>query len=314
MNSVVVGIGASLPTKCLKNSELPPELDTSDEWIVQRTGISCRYIAETETTASLATEAASNALNHAKISPDEVDLLIVATATGNYTFPATATLVQKDLMTRGAAFDLNAVCSGFIFALDVADSFIKSGKSNCALVIGSETFSKILDWTDRSTCVLFGDGAGAVVLKSSDDAGRGIISCKIHSDGAYVDHLMTTGGVSTTQNSGFVKMNGREVFKFAVEKFHESLFELLTENNMTVADVDLLVPHQANLRIIKKLAELSGIDEGKVLVSLDKHANTSAASIPLALNEVKNTVFSAKNVVLLSMGAGFTWGSALIRF
>jgi 3-oxoacyl-[acyl-carrier-protein] synthase-3 len=298
----------------MRNSDLPGDLDTSDEWILQRTGIAQRHIADGETTSLLATRAARNALIHAKISPQDVDLVLVATSTGDYTLPATATLVQRNLGLRGAAFDVNAVCSGFIFALDVADSFIKSGKFRCALVIGAETFSRIVDWSDRSTCVLFGDGAGAVVLRAIDDDERGVIFCKIHSDGNYAHQLITDGGVSTTKDAGLLKMSGREVFKFAVEKFHESLMELLAENQMTVADVDLLVPHQANVRIIKKLVELSGVDERKVLVTLDKHANTSAASIPLALNEVKNTVFSAKNVVLLSMGAGFTWGSALIRF
>ncbi|MDR1375235.1 MAG: ketoacyl-ACP synthase III [Holosporaceae bacterium] len=317
MNSaIIVGIGAALPSKCVKNSELPRELNTSDEWIFQRTGIKQRYLAtEMETTASLATEAAKNALLHAQISAQEVDLIIVATATGDYIFPATATLVQRDLkITQGAAFDVGAVCSGFIFALDVADSFIKSGKSQCALVIGAETFSRILDWSDRSTCVLFGDGAGAVVLKSWADQNYGIRSCKIYSDGKFADHLMTSGGVSTNREVGFVKMQGREVFRYAVEKFQESLEELLKDNSLKIEDIDLLVPHQANSRIINKLIEISGIDEKKVLITVEKHANTSAASIPLALNEVKDDIFLMKNVVLLSMGAGFTWGSALINF
>lgn len=316
MNSEIVGIGAALPSKCVKNSELPKELNTSDEWIFQRTGIRQRYLAtETETTASLATEAARNALLHAQISNNDVDLIVVATATGDYTFPATATLVQRNLqITRGAAFDVGAVCSGFIFALDVADSFIKSGKSQCALVIGAETFSRILDWSDRSTCVLFGDGAGAVILKAGSDERRGIQSCKIYSDGRFTDYLITSGGISTNRNVGFVKMHGREVFKYAVEKFHESLNEVLRDNDLKIEDVDLLVPHQANSRIINKLIEISGIDVKKVLITVEKHANTSAASIPLAMNEVREDVFSKKNVVLLSMGAGFTWGSALVKF
>jgi 3-oxoacyl-[acyl-carrier-protein] synthase-3 len=316
INSEIVGIGAALPSKCIKNSELPQELNTSDEWIFQRTGIKQRYLAtEMETTASLATEAAKNALLHAKMSPHDVDLIVLATATGDYTFPATATLVQRGLqMTHGAAFDVSAVCSGFIFALDVADSFIKSGKSQCALVIGAETFSRILDWSDRSTCVLFGDGAGAVVLKSQSNEQRGIQSCKIYSDGRFTDHLLTSGGISTNRSVGFVKMHGQEVFKCAVEKFHESLNELLKDNNLKIEDIDLLVPHQANSRIINKLIEICGIDEKKVLITVEKHANTSAASIPLALNEIRDDVFSKKNVVLLSMGAGFTWGAALVKF
>jgi 3-oxoacyl-[acyl-carrier-protein] synthase-3 len=315
MNSVPIGLGISLPKKCIKNSELPKELNTSAEWISQRTGIHQRYVVSgEETTASLATEAARNALNHAKISPNDIDLIVLGTVTGDYTFPSTATIVQKNLgITHGVAFDVNAACSGFIYALDIANSYIKLKKSKCALVIGADTFSKILDWSDRSSCVLFGDGAGAVVLQAQENTDRGLKYCNIYSDGSYADYLITSGGVSTTQNAGFVKMHGQEVFKFAIEKFNESLSQLLEDNNMTVNDVDLLVPHQANSRIIKKLVEISGIEEKKVLINIDKYANTSAASIPLALNEVKDSIFSKGNVVLLSMGAGFTWGSALIR-
>ncbi len=313
MNSVIAGIGASLPKKCVTNFELPAELDTSDEWISTRTGIKQRYIAEDETTASMATEAATRALEQAKISADQVDLIIVGTVTGDYTFPSTATLVQKNLGTKGVAFDVSAACSGFVYALSIADSFIKTGKSKCALVIGAEVFSKIVDWKDRSSCVLFGDGAGAIVLRAEENTDCGVKYCKISSDGAYADYLITSGGVATTQTSGFVTMQGREVFKFAVEKFYESVNELLRENNMTLDDVDLIVPHQANSRIIRKLTEMLGIDESKVLVTIDKHANTCAASIPLALNEVRDTIFKKKNIVLISMGAGFTWGSALIK-
>jgi 3-oxoacyl-[acyl-carrier-protein] synthase-3 len=314
MNSVPIGLGIALPQKCVANSELPKELDTTDEWIVSRTGIRSRHIAEEETTASLAVEAARAALDQAKISPEEVDLIIVGTVTGDYTFPSTAAIVQRDLkVSGGVAFDVSAACSGFVFALDVADSYIKLGKAKCAVVIGAETFSKIVDWSDRSSCVLFGDGAGALVLQAQENTDRGIKYCKIYSDGNYAESLITTGGVSTTQNAGFVKMNGREVFKFAVEKFAESFDELLRDNGMSVGDIDLLVPHQANSRIIKKLIEISGIDEKKVLINIDKYANTSAASIPLALSEAKDAPFSGGNVALLSMGAGFTWGSALIR-
>ena len=313
MNSVLVGIGAALPKKCVTNFDLPADLDTSDEWISTRTGIKQRYIAEEETTASLATEAAHQALEQAKILPEEVDLIIVGTVTGDYTFPSTATIVQKNLRAKGVAFDVSAACSGFVYALSIADSFIKTGKAKCALIIGAETFSRIVDWKDRSSCVLFGDGAGAAVLRAEENTDCGVKYCKISSDGAYADHLITSGGVSTTQTAGFVTMQGREVFKFAVEKFYESVNELLRENNMTIDDVDLIVPHQANFRIIKKLAEMLQIDESKVLVTIDKHANTSAASIPLALSEVKDTIFKKKNIVLISMGAGFTWGSALIK-
>jgi 3-oxoacyl-[acyl-carrier-protein] synthase-3 len=314
MNSVPIGLGIAAPKKCIANAELPRELDTSDEWIASRTGIRQRYIAEEETTASLATEAVLNALDCAKISPKDVDLLVLGTVTGDYTFPSTATIVQRNIgMTGGVAFDVSAACSGFVFALDIADSYIKLGKAKCAVVVGAETFSRIVDWSDRSACVLFGDGAGALVLQAQENTNRGVKYCKIRSDGNYADYLITTGGVSTTKNSGFVKMSGREVFKFAVEKFKESLDELLKDNEITIDDVDLLVPHQANLRIIKKLMEVSGIDEKKVLINIDKYANTSAASIPLALNEAKDSIFSRGNIVLLSMGAGFTWGSCLIK-
>ncbi|MDR1236471.1 MAG: beta-ketoacyl-ACP synthase 3, partial [Holosporaceae bacterium] len=205
MNAVPVGFGVALPKKCVKNSDLPKDLDTSDEWIVSRTGIGQRYVAEEETTASLASEAALNALKHAKIAPEEVDLIIVGTVTGDYTFPSTAAIVQKNLgISGGAAFDVNAACSGFVFALDTANLYIKSGRAKCALVIGADTFSRIVDWSDRSSCILFGDGAGAVVLQARENTDRGIKSCRIYSDGSYADSLITSGGVSTTRNAGFV--------------------------------------------------------------------------------------------------------------
>ena len=315
MNSVIIGLGASLPKKCVTNFDLPASLDTSDEWISRRTGIKQRYIAgEDETTASLAVAAALEAIAYAKISASDVDLIIVGTVTGDYTFPSVATIVQRELgITSGAAFDVNAACSGFIYALDIADMYIKSGRSKCAIVIGAETFSRILDWNDRSSCVLFGDGAGAVILRARN-TDIGVQYCRIYSDGRYVDKLKTSGGVSTTKSNGVVEMYGSEVFKFAIEKFKESLQTLLHDNNMTIADVDLLIPHQANSRIIEKLIECSGIDPNKVVVTIGEQANTSAATIPLAMNAVKNDVFTKRNVVLLSMGAGFTWGSALIRF
>ena len=315
MNSVICGIGAALPEKIVLNTDFPESLRTSDEWIRQRTGIEQRHIvSEGETTASLATEAAKKALEHAKISPNDVDLIIVATVTGDFTFPSVASLVQGNLgIKKGVAFDVSAACSGFVYALDLADSQIKCGKAKCAVVIGAETFSKIVDWNDRSTCVLFGDGAGAVVLQAQETQ-LGIQVTKIYSDGSYADLLKTNGGVSTTSKSGYISMQGREVFKFAIEKFSESFDEILKISNLTVDDVDLIIPHQANYRIIEKLIEHAGISPEKVLVTVSKHANTSAASIPLAMNEVRDTIFSKKNVVLLSMGAGFTWGSALIKF
>ena len=315
MNSIICGIGAALPKKVISNIDFPDSLQTSDEWIRQRTGITQRYVAsEGETTSSLATEAADRALKHAGISADDVDLIIVATVSGDYTFPSTACIVQKNLeIKKGFAFDISAACSGFVYALDLADSYIKLGKAKCAIVIGAETFSKIVDWNDRSTCVLFGDGAGAVVLKG-EESELGIQVCKIYSDGSFAEFLQTSGGVSTTSSAGHILMRGKEVFKFAIEKFAESFNEILKISSLSVNDIDLVVPHQANYRIIEKFIEISNISANKVLVTMDKHANTSAASIPLALNEVRDTVFSKKNVVLLSMGAGFTWGSALIKF
>lgn len=316
MNSKIIGIGAALPKKCVTNDDLSKQMDTSDEWISSRTGIRQRYIADdAETTVSLATAAAQRAMEQAGVSAEDIDLIVIGTVTADYTFPATAVLVQKNLgIHQGSAFDLSAACSGFIYGLDAADSFIKSKKASCALVIGAETFSRILDWDDRASCVLFGDGAGAVVLRAVDDADAGIQYCKIYSDGDYSDYLITSGGTSTTRTAGVVTMKGREVFRYGVEKFYESFCELLEKNNMTVNDIDLLIPHQANVRIINKLIEMTGIDASKVLVTIDKYANTSAASIPLAMNEVRDTIFGKKNVVLLSMGAGFTWGAVLIRF
>jgi 3-oxoacyl-[acyl-carrier-protein] synthase-3 len=317
MNSVVVGIGGALPKKCVTNFDFPEELNTSDDWITQRTGIKQRYIAENETTASLATEAARNAIKNSGISAENIDLIIVATVTGDYSFPSVATIVQRELGITGkcAAFDVSAACSGFIYAMNLADLYIKSGKSKCALIIGADTFSKILDWRDRSTCVLFGDGAGAMILRA-EKTNIGIQYTKIYScsSGEYIDYLRTTGGISTTQSAGVLQMDGQEVFRFAVEKFNESLQELLSDNNISIDDIDLIVPHQANIRIIGKLINSAKIDRNKVLITVDKHANTSAATIPLALDTVRDTVFSKRNVVFLSVGAGFTWGSALVRF
>ena len=316
MRSVVVGFGGALPRKCIKNDELPASLNTSDEWISQRTGIKQRYvIGEGESTSTLAAKAAKDALDFAKISPNDVELIVVGTTTGDYTFPATACVVQKKLnITNGCpAFDVSAACSGFIYALDIADSFIRTKKARSALVIGADSFSKILNWNDRSSCVLFGDGAGAVVLKAEEDTDRGIQYCKIYADGSYTDCLVTSGGVATTQGAGVVTMKGRETFKFAVEKFCDSFRELLKNNNLAIDDIDLIVPHQANVRIINKLIDVLKIDPKKVVITIDKHSNTSAATIPLALNEIKDTIGANKNIVLLSMGAGFTWGAALVK-
>lgn len=316
MNSEIIGIGSALPNKCVTNDDLSKTIDTSDEWIFSRTGIKQRYIAEgTETTSFLATKAAIDALKHANISADEVDTIIVGTVTGDYTFPATAVMIQKKLgIKHGVAFDVSAACSGFLFALDIADSFIKSGRSKCALVIGAETFSKIMNWQDRTTCVLFGDGAGAVVIRATESDNIGIMYSKTYSDGSFSDYLMTDGGVSTTQTSGHVTMHGREVFRYGIEKFCDAISNLLNATNLKISDIDLLIPHQANIRITDKVAETIGIDRSKVLVTINQHANTSAASIPLALSTIRNEIFDKKNVVMLAMGAGFSWAASWIKF
>lgn len=313
MNSVIIGIGSDVPNRVVTNDDLSKTLDTSDEWIRQRTGIAERHVATAkETTSLFATIAAENAIKNAKISSTDVDLIIVGTVTPDYTFPSVATLVQKNLgIHHGVAFDVSAACSGFVYALDIADSYIKLGKAKTALVIGAETFSKIVDWSDRSTCVLFGDGAGAVVLQAQETS-KGIIGSSIFSDGAYAESLITTGGVSSSQSSGTVKMDGREVFKHAVEKMKTAIESVLKNTGVSLSDIDLLVPHQANIRIINMLREQLKMNPDQVVVSVGKHANTSAASIPLALDTVKNQL-SGKCVMLVSMGAGFTWGASLIR-
>lgn len=313
MSSVIVGVGGCLPSKIVTNFDLAKRVETSDEWIRQRTGIVERHVASvSETTSTIATEAARKAISDANISVDEIDLVIVGTVTPDYTFPSVAALVQRNLgITKGAAFDLSAACSGFVYALDIADSYIKLGKASNALVIGAETFSRVVDWTDRSTCILFGDGAGAVVL-SNQQSDRGIISSKIFSDGSYADSLITSGGVSTNQTSGFVKMDGREVFRHAVERMKTAIESVLVDAGASVNDIDIIVPHQANMRIIRMLQDQIGLSDEQVVVTVDKHANTSAASIPLAMHDSKDRL-KDKNVMLVSMGAGFTWGASFIK-
>jgi 3-oxoacyl-[acyl-carrier-protein] synthase III len=317
LSSVIDGVGSALPKRIMTNADMAEIVDTSDEWIVERTGIRARHIAgEGETTRSLAVEAAHNALEYAKLTPADVDLVIVATSTPDNTFPATATQVQRDLgITRGAAFDVQAVCSGFVYALTIADSMIKNGQSQCALVIGSETFSRILDWTDRGTCVLFGDGAGAVVLRASEGANRGIIACKIHSDGRYSDKLYVDGGPSTTKTVGHLRMEGREVFKHAVNNISSVMLEVIREAGLTPKDIDWFVPHQANRRILEGTAKKLGVSEDKIVMTLDRHGNTSAASIPLALDAaVQDGRIQKGHLILMeAMGGGFTWGAVLAR-
>jgi len=318
--SVLVGTGSALPRRAVSNAMLAEQVDTSDEWIVERTGISNRYIAgPDETTSSLATEAARNAIAAAGIEPSAIDLIILATATPDQTFPATATIVQNELgCNGGVAFDVAAVCSGFIYAMVVADSMLRSGAANRALVIGAETFSRILDWEDRTTCVLFGDGAGAIVLEareSDDPQAPGIIASKLHADGAHNQMLFVDGGPSTTGSVGKLRMKGREVFRHAVTNLSEVLFEVLRMSGLSVTDIDWVVPHQANARILDATARKLGIAPEKVIVTVDRHANTSAASVPLALDvAVRDGRIKPGDLVMLeAMGGGFTWGASLIR-
>ncbi len=322
IRSVVEGCGAYLPERVMTNAELAKKVDTSDDWIVQRTGIQARHIAaDGEFTSHLATKAAARALERAGVSASDLDLIVLATSTPDETFPATATAVQANLgMTRGAAFDVQAVCSGFVYAVSVADSMIKNRMAGTALVIGAETFSRILDWNDRGTCVLFGDGAGALVLKASAGQGtaadRGILASTLHSDGRHHDLLYVDGGPSTTRTAGFLRMQGREVFKHAVTNLAAVVGESLQLAGLEPADVDWLVPHQANKRIIDSTGRKLGLSADKVVVTVDQHANTSAASIPLALDTaVSDGRIQRGHVVLLeAMGGGLTWGANVIRW
>lgn len=317
--SVLIGTGSALPQRVVTNAELAEKVDTSDEWIVERSGIRTRYIAdETETTASLATEAARRACEAAGIEGKTIDLIVLATATPNQTFPATATIVQDAIGANGGmAFDVAAVCSGFLYALGVADSMLRSGMAKRALVIGAETFSRILDWEDRTTCVLFGDGAGAIVLEARDVAedGPGVLATKLHADGAHNELLYVDGGPSTTGTVGHVRMKGREVFRHAVVNLAEVLASVLAEVGLSTSDLDWVVPHQANQRILDATARKLGLPAEKVVVTVDRHANTSAASVPLALDTaVRDGRINPGDLVMLeAMGGGFTWGASLIR-
>lgn len=317
LRSVIAGVGSALPRRRVDNAELAAQVDTSDEWIVERTGIRSRYIAgEGETTGTLAADAARAALAHAGIDASAVDLIVLATATPDQTFPATATKVQTMLgINDCVAFDIAAVCSGFLYALTVADSMIRGGGAKTALVIGAETFSRILDWEDRGTCVLFGDGAGAIVLRG-EEGESGILATKLHADGRYNDLLYVDGGPSTTQTVGKLRMKGREVFRHAVVNLAAVLGEVLESAGLTPADVDWVVPHQANARILDATARKLGLSPDKVVVTVDRHANTSAASVPLALDvAVKDgRIRRGDLIVLEAMGGGFTWGAAALRY
>ena len=322
LNSFIAGTGSFLPKKKVTNSDLEKEINTNDEWIHSRTGIKSRYLAsEGELTSTLALQASLNAIENSSISIDQIDLIVLATTTPDEVFPATATVLQSQLgLSGGIAFDIQAVCSGFVYALTVADSMLKSGQGKKALVVGAEVFSRILDWDDRSTCVLFGDGAGAVVLDTADVSNstpsRGILASKLHSDGRMHDALYVNGGPGSTQSSGVVKMDGKEVFKHAVVNMSNVVSELISELEISIDEIDWLVPHQANKRILDSTAKKLGVPEEKVVVTVDKHANTSAASIPLALDEaVRDGRIKSGDLVLLeAMGGGFTWGATLIRW
>ena len=319
----LLGTGSALPTQIVTNADLAGRLDTSDEWIVERTGIRQRHIAAPhETTATLATDAARAALADAGIEASSIGLIVLATATPDNTFPATATKVQAALGCNGCiAFDVAAVCSGFLYALGVADSMLRAGMARRALVIGAETFSRILDWEDRTTCVLFGDGAGAVVLAapepaaSGDPHAAGVIATKLHADGASHDLLYVDGGPSTTQTVGHLRMKGREVFRHAVVNLSDVLREVIADAGIAVEDIDWVVPHQANARILDATAKKLGIAPEKVIVTVDRHANTSAASVPLALDVARRDgrIKPGDLVMLEAMGGGFTWGASLIR-
>jgi 3-oxoacyl-[acyl-carrier-protein] synthase III len=319
--AVISGTGSYLPKRIVTNAELASTLDTTDEWITQRTGIKQRHIAAGgETTSMLATHAAQAALTSAGLDASKIDLIIVATATPDYTFPSVATQVQCNLgITTGVAFDISAVCSGFVFALATAEKFIRSGSHNYALVIGAETFSRILDWTDRTTCVLFGDGAGAVVLGMQNGDGsvqdRGILTTHLRSDGRHREKLYVDGGASSSQTIGHLRMEGREVFKHAVGMITDVITDAYAATGLSSADLDWFVPHQANRRIISASADKLKIPEHKVVYTVQDHGNTSAASIPLALDvAVKDGRITQGQLIMLeAMGGGFTWGSAILR-
>lgn len=322
IRSVVRGIGSALPRRIMKNTDFEGIIDTSDEWIVQRTGIRQRHIAaDDETTASLGEAAARAALDAAGLTPADIDLIVLATSTPNNTFPATAVEIQQRLgMRHGFAFDMQAVCSGFVYAITTADLYLRGGMAKRVLLIGSETFSRILDWNDRSTCVLFGDGAGAVVMEAAEGQGtladRGVLASSLRSDGTFKDKLFVDGGPSTTSTVGHLRMEGREVFKHAVGMITDVIEATFAQAGITSEDLDWFVPHQANKRIIDASAKKLGIAEEKVVITVDRHGNTSAASVPLALSvAVADGRIKKGDLVLLeAMGGGFTWGAVLVRW
>ena len=317
----IIGTGSYLPKRVLDNHELAEMVDTSDDWIFSRSGIRQRHIAAPdEFTCYLALQAAERALEPAQRNPEDIDLVIVATTTADQVFPSTACLLQERLGIRGGpAFDVQAVCAGFVYALDVAHRYIQTGGSKCALVIGAETFSRILNWKDRSTCVLFGDGAGAMVIEASDSPG--IISSHLHADGAYKDLLCVPTGISTAydqvlQREAFTEMKGKEVFRWAVSALGDAVVEALDANNLTEKDIDWLVPHQANIRIIQAIARRVDMSLDKVVVTIERHGNTSAASVPLAFDEAvrDGRIRRGQNIIFEAFGGGFAWGSMLVKY
>ena len=321
LRSKILGCGSYLPENCVTNDDLAKTVDTSDEWITARTGIKQRYMAaDDELTSDLARKAALKAIEHAGIDVQEIDLIVLGTTTPDNTFPSTATKVQAQLgLTHGFAMDVQAVCSGFMYALATADNFLKAGQGKTALVIGAETFTRLLNWEDRTTCVLFGDGAGAVVLRAEEaqnSESAGILSTHLHSDGRHQDILMVDGGPSSTQTTGHVHMAGKEVFRHAVKNLADVVVEALESNNLTSGDVDWIVPHQANKRILDGTAKKLKVSADKVVVTVDQHANTSAASIPLALDAAvrDGRIKRGDLLILEAMGGGLTWGSALVRW
>ena len=319
--SQIIGFGSYLPKEVVTNDDLAKKIDTSDEWIRKRTGIAQRHIAaDGELTSDIAEQAARAALENAGLATDDIDLIVLATATPDNTFPATATRVQSNLdIRRGAAFDVQAVCAGYVYALATADNMLRLGQAETALVIGAEVFSRILDWDDRGTCVLFGDGAGATILRAADAAGnnqeRGILSTHIYSDGAYYDMLYVDGGPSSTGTSGHLRMEGKEVFRHAVHRMSEVVETALEHNGLSIDEVDWLVPHQANKRIMDSIAKRLSLPEEKIVVTVDRQANTSAATIPLALAEASSDgrLREGNLIALSALGGGFSWGSALLR-
>ena len=322
IRSVIRGVGAYLPKRIMTNDDFSRIVDTTDAWITERTGIKQRHIAaEDELTSDLGIAAAKQALVRSGIAPGDIDLIICATATPDRTFPATAVRIQAGLgITNGAAFDVQAVCSGFVYALTTADNFLKTGLFKRAIVVGAETFSRILDWSDRGTCVLFGDGAGAVVLEAQPQKGtredRGVLAARIRSDGRYEDLLYVDGGPGSTKTTGHLRMNGREVFRHAIQKISGVIEETLVKTGYAAEEIDLFVPHQANQRILDGIAKRLGVSPNKIMTTLAKHGNTSAASIPLALNQAfeEHRLKEGNLVLMEAMGGGFTWGAVLARW